>query len=63
MRNGRAGRLATRKPRRQDRALAHPGPAGHHHPAIGVVGNQQPIELGKRRRATEEPAWRCRSMP
>jgi hypothetical protein len=54
MRNDRAGHLVTRQPRRQDRALAHAGPAGHDDPAIGIVCNQQPVELRKHDLAADE---------
>ena len=41
----RASRLASRQPGRQDRALAHAGPAGHYDPAVPVILEKQPVEL------------------
>ncbi|HEX7841793.1 MAG TPA: hypothetical protein VF469_30190 [Kofleriaceae bacterium] len=46
MRHHGARRLAPRQPRRQDGALAHPGAAGDHDPAIGAALDQQLIEVG-----------------
>ncbi len=49
-----AGRLAPLQPRRQDRALAHAGPTGHHDPAVGLAVDQQPIELREHGLAADE---------
>ena len=55
MRHHGAGRLAPRQPRREQRALAHPRPAGHHDPALGCALDQLLIELGQQRGAPDEP--------
>src|SRR5262249_28673258 len=54
MRHSLAGLLATRQPRREQRALAHTWPAGHHHPSIGWFDEQEPIELDQHPIASDE---------
>jgi hypothetical protein len=55
MRQHVAGRLAARQPGREERALAHPRPAGDHDPAIGAVRDQELIEPSQQRGASDEP--------
>jgi len=54
MRHHGARRLASRQPRRQDGALAHPRAAGDHHPAIAAAVDQQRIEPHQQRFAPDE---------
>ena len=49
-----AGPLVPREPRREQRALAHSRPAGHHDPAIRVVCGQELIEPGQQHLAADE---------
>jgi hypothetical protein len=49
------GTLAARQPRREQRALAHARPAGRHDPAIGAILDQELVEPGQQRGASNEP--------
>jgi hypothetical protein len=54
--------LAPRQPRCEHRAFAHPRPAGHHHPAIHALLDQEPVELARSPVRPMNPACRCSSI-
>jgi len=55
MRHGVACRLASGQPGREQRALTHPWPTGHHDPALGRVVDQLLIKPGQQSGAAHEP--------